>query len=162
MAITENRGGNRPTAPQNNPNNIGAGGGDTQSGKASGFAYGMNKAINEQSSQGNAAVGSIQASGGTTPFTQVPLEALPNITDPTAQPDTPITDGARLGAGLNGVPGLPTPTQPTDAQSNQAILNYAPVLKFIASRPTTSLASIQVINSLIEAAQNAANETPTV
>ena len=162
MAITENRGGDRPTAPQNNPNNIGAGGGDTQSGKASGFAYGMNKTINEQSSQGNAAVGAIKANTGTTPFTPVPLEALPNITDPTAQPNTPVTDGARVGPGLNTVPGLPTPMQPTDAQSNKAILNYAPVLKFIASRPTTSLASIQVINSLIEAAQNAANETPTV
>jgi hypothetical protein len=30
---------------------------------------------------------------------------------------TPITDGARVGAGLNTVPGLPAPTQPTDAQS---------------------------------------------
>ena len=162
MAITENRGGYQHNAPQNNHNNIGAGGGDTQSGKASGFAYGMNKAINEQSSQGNAAVGAIKAGGQATPFTQVPLEALPNITDPTTQPNTPVTDGARIGSGLNTIPGLPAPIQPTDAQSNQAILNYTPVLKFIASKSTTSLASVQVINSLIEAAQNAANETPTV
>jgi hypothetical protein len=56
---TENRGGNRPTASQNNPFNVGAGGGSTQSGKASGYAYGMNKAINDQSSQGNAAVGAV-------------------------------------------------------------------------------------------------------
>ena len=162
MAINENRGGDRPTASQNNPNKIGAGGGDTQSGKASGFSYGMNKAINEQSSQGNAAVSSMKAGAGVTPFTEVPLEALPNITDPTAQPNTPVTDGARIGLGLNTVPGLPTPIQPTDAQSNQAILNYTPVLRFIASKSTTSLASVQVINSLIEAAQNAANETPTI
>lgn len=158
----ENRGGNRPTAPQNNPFNVGAGGGSTQSGRASGYAYGVNKAINDQSSQGNAAVGALKAGGGQTPFTQVPLESMPNIMDPTAQPTTPITDGARVGPGLNTIPGLPAPTQPTDAQSNQSILNYAPVLKFIASKPTTSLSSIQVINSLLEAAQNAANETDNV
>jgi hypothetical protein len=51
MAETENRGGYRPTAAQNNPANINGLGGNGQSGMNTdytGFAYGMNKAINEQ------------------------------------------------------------------------------------------------------------------
>ena len=50
MAETENRGGMRPTAPQNNPANVNGLGGNGQSGNIdyTGFGYGMNKAVNEQ------------------------------------------------------------------------------------------------------------------
>ena len=47
--MAENRGGMRPTAPQNNPANVSGTGGAGQSGRvASGYAYGMNKQINDQ------------------------------------------------------------------------------------------------------------------
>ena len=55
----DNRGGDRPTAPQNNPMNINPMGGNGQSGMNTdytGFAYGQNKAVNEQRIAGNAAI----------------------------------------------------------------------------------------------------------
>lgn len=100
MAITENRGGDRPLAPQNNPANINGLGGNGQSGMNtdySGFAYGMNKAINEQrqaapikASEGNARVVPVEAQN-LPPV--VPLDA------PTQRPDQAVTAGGALGPG---------------------------------------------------------------
>lgn len=145
MAITENRGGDRPTAPQNNPNNIGAGGGNTQSGNASGFAYGMNKAINEQASQGNAAVAAMTPSGGAVPA----LPQVTPITAPTELPNQPVTDGAALGPGMNTIPGLPQPPVADNTQFNQNIEAYRPVLTYIANQPSTSTDTRKVISLLL-------------
>ena len=41
--MAENRGGMRPTAPQNNPANVSGTGGAGQSGNYTGFAYGQNQ-----------------------------------------------------------------------------------------------------------------------
>ncbi len=150
MAITENRGGDRPTAPQNNPNNIGAGGGNTQSGNASGFAYGMNKAINEQSSQGNAAVAAMTPSGGTAPV----LPQVTPITAPTELPNQPVTDGAALGPGMNTIPGLPQPPVADNTQFNQNIEAYRPVLTYIANQPSTSTDTRKVISLLLTTTPN--------
>jgi len=152
VAITENRGGNRPTAPQNNPNNIGAGGGNTQSGKASGFAYGMNKAINEQQSQGNAAVASIAspAPSGSMPG----LAPVTSITAPTELPNQPVTDGAPIGAGMNSIPGLPQPQIADNTQFNQNIEAYRPVLTYIANQPSTSTDTRKVISLLLTTLPN--------
>lgn len=99
MAV-ENRGGFRPTAPQNNPANINPMGGNGQSGMNTdytGFAYGQNKAVNEQrkaapikASEGNARVVPA-APEGMTPV--IPLDA------PTQRPNQPVTEGAALGPG---------------------------------------------------------------
>ena len=145
MAITENRGGDRPTASQNNPNNIGAGGGNTQSGNASGFAYGMNKAINEQASQGNAAVAAMTPSGGVAPT----LPQVTPITAPTELPNQPVTDGAALGPGMNTIPGLPQPPIADNTQFNQNIEAYRPVLTYIANQPSTSTDTRKVISLLL-------------
>jgi hypothetical protein len=150
VAITENRGGDRPTAPQNNPNNIGAGGGNTQSGNASGFAYGMNKAINEQSSQGNAAVAAMTPSGGTAPV----LPQVTPITAPTELPNQPVTDGAALGPGMNTIPGLPQPPVADNTQFNQNIEAYRPVLTYIANQPSTSTDTRKVISLLLTTTPN--------
>ena len=146
MAITENRGGYQPNAPQNNPNNIGAGGGDTQSGKASGFAYGMNKAINEQASQGNAAVAAMTPTGRAIAPT---LPEVTRITAPTELPDQPVTDGAALGPGMNTIPGLPQPPAADNTIFNQNIEAYRPVLTYIANQPSTSTDTRKVISLLL-------------
>jgi len=97
MAETENRGGMRPTAPQNNPANVNGLGGNGQSGNIdyTGFGYGMNKAINEQREAApiksdNARV--VPAAAQQLPPI-VPLDA------PTQRPDQPVTAGGALGPG---------------------------------------------------------------
>lgn len=101
MAENENRGGNRPTAAQNNPANINGLGGNGQSGMNTdytGFAYGMNKAINEQRqaapikpTDGNARLVEAAPAANLPPVT--PLDA------PTQRPNQPVTAGAALGPG---------------------------------------------------------------
>lgn len=96
MAV-ENRGGMRPTAPQNNPANVNGLGGNGQSGNVdyTGFGYGMNKAVNEQRQAApiksdNARV--VPAAAQQLPPI-VPLDA------PTQRPDQPVTAGGALGPG---------------------------------------------------------------
>lgn len=101
----ENRGGIRPTAPQNNPANVSGTGGAGQSGNYSGFAYGMNKQLNEQRVSGNAAAAAAAPTGSE----PVPMQ-LPNVTPITAgteNPDESIFNGAPVGDGMNTIPGLP-------------------------------------------------------
>ena len=94
----ENRGGFRPTAPQNSPINVSATGGAGQSGIAdlnySGLPYGQNKEINQNRVAGNAAVESAS--------TVQTFPALPNITPitaPSENPNRPITYGMPFGDG---------------------------------------------------------------
>jgi hypothetical protein len=100
MAV-ENRGGFRPTAPQNNPNNINPMGGNGQSGMNtdySGFAYGQNKAVNEQRKAAPitptaAPTGQMGMARELVQEPLIPLDA------PTQRPDEPITAGVDMGAG---------------------------------------------------------------
>lgn len=100
MSITENRGGYRPTASQNNPANVNALGGNGQSGMNtdySGFAYGMNKAINEQRQ-----AAPIKPSADTARVVQAQPEAMAPVIPldaPTQRPDQPVTAGGALGPG---------------------------------------------------------------
>jgi hypothetical protein len=93
----ENRGGNRPTAPQNNPANVSGTGGAGQSGNYTGFAYGENSALNNSRVEGNAAVASVKASGA--PYAGVDLPPLGTLMDPTNNPAEPITAGVDFGPG---------------------------------------------------------------
>lgn len=99
MAV-ENRGGYRPTAPQNNPTSINPFGGNGQSGMNTdytGFTYGQNKAVNEQRQA---------APIKPAPMTGTQAEAMRGIVQPIvpldapeADPNKPLTAGAALGAG---------------------------------------------------------------
>jgi hypothetical protein len=89
---SENRGGDRPTAAQNNPANVSGVGGAGQSGIAdlnyTGLPYGQNQEVNQSRVTGNAAVAT--------------LPSLPEITPITAMsenPDRPITYGMPFGDG---------------------------------------------------------------
>ncbi len=100
MAVPENRGGFRPTAPQNNPMNINPMGGNGQSGMNTdytGFAYGQNKAVNEQRKA--VPIKSPEATKAMNEAaTLVQLPIIP-LNAPTRYPNMPDTAGANAGDG---------------------------------------------------------------
>jgi hypothetical protein len=135
--MAENRGGMRPTAPQNSPTNVSGTGGAGQSGRvASGYAYGMNKQINEQAA--SAPLAKVAATVAR-PMDVAPSQPpITTLTEPTMNPNEPITSGINMGAGP-GAEALMLPSNAdNNAQFNQSIASYYPVLSYIASRPNTS------------------------
>jgi hypothetical protein len=135
--MAENRGGMRPTAPQNSPTNVSGTGGAGQSGRvASGYAYGMNKQINEQAA--SAPLAKVAATVAR-PMNVAPSQPpVTTLTEPTMNPGEPITAGINMGAG----PGSEALMLPSDgdnnAEFNKSIASYYPVLSYISSRPNTS------------------------
>lgn len=100
MAETENRGGFRPTASQNNPANINGLGGNGQSGMNTdytGFAYGMNKAVNEQREA--APIKPTDGNARVVPAAAQALSPVVPLDAPTQRPDQPVTAGGALGPG---------------------------------------------------------------
>ncbi len=144
----ENRGGMRPTAPQNNPANVSGTGGAGQSGRvAQGYTYGMNKQINEQVAGAPLAKGPTFNAERPSIGSMTPATA---ITAPTELPDQSIMDGAPIGDGNNSIPGLPEPAPgPDNTQFNAALQAYYPVLSYIASRPETSTETRNVLSALM-------------
>jgi len=103
--MAENRGGMRPTAPQNNPANISATGGNGQSGTQparyiSGMAYGEGQATMQQQ-QGAAMAGPNAPKASSAPSLAA-LSQGPAITPlgaPTERPSEPVTQGNPMGPG---------------------------------------------------------------
>ena len=97
----ENRGGDRPTAPQNNPMNINPMGGDGQSGRNySGFPYGVNKEIKEQKDGAKLAKAPTPESapmGAPNPLASLLGEAA--TLDAPYEGPLPISDGVDVGRG---------------------------------------------------------------
>jgi hypothetical protein len=126
--MAENRGGMRPTAPQNNPANVSATGGNGQSGRDyTGFAYGENQALAEQQASAPMAA----APGPVRP----PSQAMPGMGGGVTpldelEPDgRPISDGVDFGAG-RGSEALPSRITSTMNQSENLdlIKRYLPDL----------------------------------
>lgn len=150
MAV-ENRGGMRPTAPQNNPANVNALGGNGQSGNINytGFGYGMNQAVNQQrqaapiTQPGTPSMGTMPAAPMATERPAV------GITEPTAYPDEPVTT---MSSNMNGsiLPSiLPEQGQILyDTPDKQMIRTYMPALEFWASRPGTPQETIDYVRYL--------------
>lgn len=126
MPGTANSGGYRPSAPQNNPANVSATGGAGQSGDYTGFAYGMNKQINDQ-----------RKAAPITP--QEPTQdmglggmlggGLPTLLSPTINPSEPVTAGSDIGAGpgSDALPGnINANTRPDETK--MIIEKYMPTL----------------------------------
>jgi hypothetical protein len=135
--MAENRGGMRPTAPQNNPANVSGTGGAGQSGRvASGYSYGMNKQINEQAASAPLAkVAKTVARPMDVAPSQPPITTL---TEPTMNPDEPVTAGINMGAGPGSEALMLPSNADNNAEFNKSIASYYPVLSFVASRPNTS------------------------
>jgi hypothetical protein len=99
-APQENRGGNRPLAPQNNTGVSAIGGAGSADGVPNidytGFAYGQNKAVNEAANSG-LAMG--QQPAATQGVAGISLPEVTPITAPSDNPDRPITYGMPFGDG---------------------------------------------------------------
>lgn len=98
--MAENRGGYRPTAPQNNPANISATGGAGQSGTQparymSGLAYGQGQAQMQQQTSAPMAGNPVASAS----VAQPQLPKLMGLTEPSMDTVNPITYGIDSGPG---------------------------------------------------------------
>jgi len=99
--MAENRGGMRPTAPQNNPANVSATGGAGQSGTQAaryipGLPYGQGQTTMTQ--QQSAPMAGPNPTAPASPFDAMMPSVTP-LTAPTERPNEPITAGMDFGAG---------------------------------------------------------------
>jgi len=99
--MAENRGGMRPTAPQNNPANVSATGGAGQSGTQAakyipGLPYGQGQTTMSQ--QMAAPMAGPNQSAPASPFSEMMPSVTP-LTAPTERPNEPLTTGMDFGAG---------------------------------------------------------------
>ena len=132
--MAENRGGMRPTAPQNNPANVNALGGNGQSGNIdyTGFGYSMNKAVNQQRKDAPIST--------PTPRAMPPRvnsgQPVIGITEPTQYPNEPI---GKPSPDMMGMPNiLPEQGQMLpDEGDTQLIRSYLPAMEYWASMPGT-------------------------
>lgn len=120
MAGNKNSGGMRPTAPQNNPANISATGGNGQSGKGTqaaryipGLGYGQGQATYDQQTAAPMA--------GPSPIPTIPT--VTPLTAPTERPNEPLTAGMDFGPGP-GTEALNLPTERPLSETLAAMLQY--------------------------------------
>ena len=128
--MAENRGGDRPTAPQNNPAIISGTGGAGQSGTQparymSGLAYGQGQAQMEQQTSAPMAGNPVAAVGRAAPSISSGPAIIP-IDAPTSYPDRPGTTGIDEGPGAGSealvLPAMVPQQQPdSSAQLIQAL-----------------------------------------
>jgi hypothetical protein len=134
--------------PQYSPTNVNGLGGNGQSGMStdySGFAYGQNKAINEQRQGATIAPSTPQATAPT-----VAEPSMPPITPldaPTQFPGQPVTAGGALGDGP-GEEVLNVPKQPTGDVDLDMVRMYYPVMQYWASQPDTPQATKDYVRFL--------------
>jgi hypothetical protein len=103
---------------------------------AEGFAYGMNKQINEQAAAAPLAKAAPMAARSMSVAPQLP--PVTPLTEPTMNPDESVMAGINMGAGP-GAEALMLPNMnDSSAEFNKSISSYYPVLSYIASRPNTS------------------------
>ena len=96
----------------------------------------MNKQINEQAA---AAPMAKVAATAARPMNVAPSQPpVTTLTEPTMNPDEPITSGINMGAGPGSEALMLPSNADNNAQFNQSIASYYPVLSYIASRPNTS------------------------
>lgn len=138
--MAENRGGFRPTAPQNNPANVSATGGAGQSGTQgakyySGLPYGQGQAMMAQ--QQAAPMAAARPAPIMNPIDSFPAP-MP-LSSPSEFPDVPVTDGAAMGAGA-GMEALTMPQSQDNDVEKQRLLSYLPALEAAAQSPNSSQA----------------------
>lgn len=129
-------GGFRPSAPQNNPANVSATGGNGQSGKQpvryiSGLPYGQG-----QTTMAQQAGAPMAASRPTPPISNV-IGPVATLDQPTMRPNEPVTAGAALGPGP-GTEALKMPVQDSGNEDIETIRAYFPAMEFWANQPGTS------------------------
>lgn len=132
--MAENRGGFRPTAPQNNPANVSGTGGAGQAGTQparyiSGMAYGEGQATMAQQTAAP------MAGSPATPM----MPSVTPLTAPTERPDEPLTAGMDFGAGP-GSEALNLPRERSLSEILSSMIDVDPtgevqeLYNFVASR----------------------------
>lgn len=140
MAGNQNSGGMRPTAPQNNPANISATGGNGQSGRDyTGFAYGENQALSQQQAGAPMAKAPSPVSASAAPSMASNLPQVTPINAPSERPDEPVTTGIAMGPGA-GPEALTLPGAGDTNEDKQRLLSYLPALEVAAQAPNSSQA----------------------
>ena len=152
------RGGMRPTAPQNNPMNVNARGGNGQSGDATQAAkyvpdlpYGEGQALMQtQQAAPLAAAPSIEQSGMPSGLASAAAsQSVVPMNAPTSMPNIPITDGADFGPGVGmDALGLGSRDQAADDAYAAQIAAYMPALLTIAASPNISNMTRMIIRKL--------------
>lgn len=144
-------GGDRPDAPQNNPMNISATGGNGQSGDYTGFAYGQNKEINQNRVEGNQAVKDIMANQPATDgmYGGVNIPQLGTLLDDTINPAEPISAGVDFGRGVDSS-ALPQQFQNNTRpdENAQIVAQYLPDLALAAQSPNAPDSFKRFVNYL--------------
>lgn len=141
--MAENRGGYRPTAPQNNPANVSATGGAGQSGTQparyiSGLPYGEGQATMSQQQSAPMAGPNTPSSSSVNPM-EAMLAPVTPLTAPTERPDEPITTGMDFGPGP-GSEALNLPRERTLSEVLSSMIDIDPtgevqdLYNFVASR----------------------------
>jgi hypothetical protein len=118
---------------------------------AEGYAYGMNKQINEQAAGAPMAKApQPRPTSASKMMSASPLPAVTPITAETMDVNDPITNGVPVGPGANSIPGMPS--GPTEDPDINMIRDYYPMLEFWASQPGTSQATkdyVQYLRTII-------------
>ena len=139
--MAENRGGFRPTAPQNNPANVSATGGAGQSGTQAakyipGMPYGQGQTTMAQ--QQAAPMAGPVSSDTTNPMAAA-LPSLTPLTAPTERPFEPVTAGMDFGPGA-GSEALNLPRERSLSEVLASMIDVDPtgevrdLYNFVASR----------------------------
>jgi len=115
---------------------------------AEGFAYGMNKQINEQAAA--APMAKAPSPMAARPMNVAPeLPAITPLTAETERPDEPVTAGVDFGPGPGSEALVLPNTSDSEMEFKKSIESYYPVLSFVASRPNTSPETRRVLASLM-------------
>jgi hypothetical protein len=116
-----------------------------------GYAYGMNKQINEQAAGAPMAKApQPRPASASKMMSASPLPSVTPITAETMDVNDPITNGVPVGPGANSIPGIPS--GPTEDPDINMIRDYYPMLEFWASQPGTSQATkdyVQYLRTII-------------
>jgi len=152
------RGGMRPTAPQNNPMNVSARGGNGQSGDATqaakyvpGLPYGEGQAFMEtQKSASLAAASGIEQSNMPLGLASAAAsQPMVSLDAPSMRPGEPVTQGADMGpGGDSSILGLGQQNKAEDDQYRAMIASYMPALLKVAASPKTSTTTRAIIRQL--------------
>jgi len=153
--MAENRGGFRPTAPQNNPANISATGGNGQNPrnieiKYRGMGYGTTGQTNAlaQAAPGVAGTaGAAAPTAGRAMPTASRGPAVVPITAETQRPQETIFSGSTLPGGLDFAD-LNLPVQPVGDPDLDTVVAYYPVMRYWASQPDTPEATKEYVRYL--------------
>jgi len=154
--MAENRGGLRPTAPQNNPANVSATGGNGQNPKNvelkyRGMGYGTTGQTNQLAQEAAGVAGTAGAANpaprSRTFSTSMAGAPVTPITEATRLPEEDIRSGSRLPGGLDFAE-LGLPQGPTGDPDLDTVRMYYPVMQFWASQPDTPQATKDYVRFL--------------